>query len=69
MRSLRSDELGSSVSANLGSDELESSVSTGLRFGFFQTVKLRLGRWCQRDIIITVLMLGRVPHMLPVRVP
>ena len=64
-----SDELRSSVSAKLESDELESSVSTGLRFGFFQMIKLRPGRWCQRGIIITVVMLGRVPHLLPVCVP
>ena len=53
----------------LGLDELESSVSAGLRFGFFQMVKPRLGRWCWKGIIITVVMLGRVPHMLPVRIP
>ena len=35
----------------LRSDELVSSVSTGLRFGFFQMVKPRPVRWCQKGII------------------
>ena len=60
------EELGSSVSTKLELDELESLVSTGLGFGFFQMVKPRPGRWCQRGTIIAVVILGGVPHMLPV---